>query len=206
MTVATKICTTNTSITPKHHTKHDFKGNGTSLGPSEFVLSTFKQNGAIISQERKRLAARFSTPTEAMIQSYNADIIDMVRRGDIDQIKDLHQDETVRCNSCNKFGESILHMACRLGKVDIVRYLVNDLEVDLYFKDDYGRTALHDAFWTIEPNFELVDFLLQKVPELLLVQDVRGHTPFDYARRKHWGSWLRFLHDRKEMLRPQGTQ
>ncbi len=29
--------------------------------------------------------------------------------------------------------------------------------------------------------------------ELLLAEDMRGHTPFDYARKEHWDAWVNFL-------------
>jgi len=48
---------------------------------------------------------------------------------------------------------------------------------------DCGRTALHDACWTSEPNEELVEFLIQKCPELLLLM---SDQPFEYVRREHW--------------------
>ncbi|KAL7575871.1 hypothetical protein ACA910_003186 [Epithemia clementina (nom. ined.)] len=37
-------------------------------------------------------------------------------------------------------------------------------------------------------------------PDLLLAEDVRGHTPFHYARKEHWDGWLNFLEERKDHL------
>ena len=51
------------------------------------------------------------------------------------------------------------------------------------------------------PNFDVMDTLLQAIPaDLLLSEDVRGHTPFHYARKDHWEKWLRFLQEREELL------
>lgn len=92
-------------------------------------------------------------------------------------------------------------MACRRGDVEVVRVLVKEFQVRVDVRDDYGRTPLHDACWTTTPNFEVMDILIDAVdPMLLLAEDVRGHTPFDYARREHWELWLRFLKERKERL------
>jgi len=85
--------------------------------------------------------------------------------------------------------------------VKVVKLLVLEFHVRVDVRDDYGRTPLHDACWTTTPNFELMDVLVEAVdPRLLLAEDVRGHTPFDYARREHWNEWLQFLKDRKERL------
>ena len=109
-------------------------------------------------------------------------------------------------NACNTFGESLLHMACRRGDVSIVRLLVNEFKVRVEVRDDYGRTPLHDACWTTTPNFEVMDVLMGAVEaRLLLAEDVRGHTPFDYARREHWDKWIRFLEERKaKLIAPEG--
>ena len=37
--------------------------------------------------------------------------------------------------------------------------------------------------------------------QLLLLKDVRGYTPLDYARSEDRGKWLRFLRERKSILR-----
>ena len=69
-------------------------------------------------------------------------------------------------------------------------------------RDDYYRTPLHDACWTAEPQYELVDLLVRLAPHQLLMADIRGCTPFDYVREEHQGKWLRFLWERREILRP----
>jgi len=54
------------------------------------------------------------------------------------------------------------------------------------------------------PNFDVMDALLRYVPpDLLLSEDVRGHTPFHYARKEHWEQWLEFLKERQDLLLKQ---
>ncbi|OEU06641.1 ankyrin [Fragilariopsis cylindrus CCMP1102] len=112
------------------------------------------------------------------------------------------------CNACNRFGESILHIACRRGHLEMVKFLIDEvgLRIDT-IRDDYHRTPLHDAFWTPVASYDVVDFLLQQpnVVQLLLLKDVRGYTPLDYARSEDRGKWLRFLWERKAILRPSPT-
>lgn len=134
----------------------------------------------------------FIKHTEEQIKAYDVQVIQAVRAQDMNQLKNMHKaGRQLQC--ANKFGESLIHMACRRGFVDVVRFLVDEAGVSVRVRDDYGRTALHDACWTSEPNEELVEYLIRQCPELLLMSDKRGNAPFEYVRREHWGQWRRFL-------------
>ena len=37
-------------------------------------------------------------------------------------------------------------------------------------------------------------------PCMMITEDVRGSSPFDYARREHYGKWVSYLNERKGML------
>jgi len=56
----------------------------------------------------------------------------------------------------NRFGESLIHMACRRSHRDVVSFLVNEAGVSLRVRDDYGRTPFHDACWRPELDLELI--------------------------------------------------
>lgn len=176
------------------------------IKPSDYVRSAFKANG-FPHEAQQVLAAslesqgRFRKPTPAMLQGYTPQLLTLVRQNDLNGLRNLHaRGHEVHC--CNAYGESVLHGACRRGQTEIVKFMVRDLQVDVYLRDDYQRTVLHDACWTTRPNFELVDLLIRTAPELLLLADVRGFTPLEYVRSQDWGQWLRFLWERKALLRP----
>ena len=59
--------------------------------------------------------------------------------------------------------------------------------------DDFGRTPLHDACWTSQPNFDTIRLLLDQDPWLLWIMDCRGSTPLGYVRKAHWAVWIGFL-------------
>ena len=140
----------------------------------------------------------FIKPTEKAVAAYDATIVNAVRSANLDALRAAHKESL---NACNQFGESLLHMACRRGNVDVVRYMVEEAKVNVHVRDDYGRTVLHDATWTARPNKDVMEVLLKAVtPEMLLAQDVRGHTPFDYARKEHWAEWVTFLSERQDRL------
>lgn len=85
--------------------------------------------------------------------------------------------------------------------MNVIRFLLLEGRVNVFVRDDFGRTPLHDACWTAEPNFAVMDVLLEHAPPaLLLAEDVRGHTPFHYARKEHWESWVSYLGEREAKL------
>lgn len=142
----------------------------------------------------------FSEPAEEAMESYDLTVVRVIRDGNIKKLREM-LDEGRQFDACNKFGESLIHMACRRGDVKLVQFLVDEAKVQISICDDFGRTILHDALWTSKPNFEVVAFLLKKVPpSMLLASDVRGHTPFQYARREHWPTWIAFLRENASVI------
>ena len=120
----------------------------------------------------------------------------------------------------NRFGETLLHVACRRGRTSMVRFfLSSDAEeegnvnstlsaskskiprVEARVRDDLGRTPMHDLCWSsANPDHGSMALLVRAAPELLLAKDARGFSPFDYARREHWPSWLAFLKQYEEFV------
>ena len=90
-----------------------------------------------------------------------------------------------------------MHMACRRGDGKLVRFLV-ELGGSLAITDDYGRTPLHDACWTPEPNLDVVMYLLDTNLRLLHLIDTRGFSPLAYVRKEHYDVWTSFFHYQKE--------
>ena len=170
--------------------------------PVDLVVAAFLEHGIDVKKDPSALQLHFPKPTQEMIEAYQMEIVKAARAGSLPELKRLHA-EGNSLNCCNRFGESLLHMVCRRGDVEIVRFLVEEAHVPMLQRDDYGRTPLHDACWTSKPRFELVKYLAGKLPELLCVKDVRGHMPLDYVRKEHWGVWCKFLVDNKDLLRPK---
>ena len=147
------------------------------------------------------LTGFFVETKEQEIDSYGCDALKAVRDSDIETLRRFHREgRPLKCS--NRFGESLLHLACRKSLVEVVTFLVNEIGIPVRVKDDMGRSPLHDAFWTCEPNFAVVDILLNKCPDLLLVSDKRGHTPLSYARKDHWGKWNQYLKERSHLIEP----
>ena len=89
-----------------------------------------------------------------------------------------------------------MHIACRRSSPDVLNFLLQQGGCTLRVHDDFGRTPLHDACWQSEPNFQLLDIILNAEPELLLLKDKRGFTALEYLRREHWAEWIKYFSSR----------
>ena len=143
------------------------------------------------------MQADFFVESEEM---YIQEAVDAVRSNDVEALKRLAEaGSNLQCG--NRFGETLIHLACRRSHTDVVTFLVKEAGVSIKVRDDYGRTPMHDACWRATVDVDLMDLLLETCPELLLLSDKRGHTPLDYARREHWEVLIPFLNERKHKFR-----
>ena len=148
---------------------------------------------------------RFHEHTPAEIAAYPPTAM-LVRNNDLAGLRMAHKGSSntyTTLQTSNRFGESLLHIACRRGYDDIARYLLDEAGVTPWVRDDFGRTPCHDACWTATPNLALMDLLVQRCPEMLLMSDKRGSTPLDYVRKDNWDVWRQFLSERWDVICPR---
>jgi ankyrin repeat protein len=168
--------------------------------PQEYLMDTLKSMGSVVQiYSSLEMKGFFAAPTKEEISAYGIDVITAIGASDIKKLREYHESGRP-LKSSNKFGESLLHLACRRGFVDVTSFLIKDAGVTVRVIDDYGRTPLHDACWTCEPNFELFELLVTACPDLLFMRDRRGNTPLEYARREQWGAYIKFLSERQELF------
>lgn len=134
----------------------------------------------------------FIEPTYDMLNAYDGNALSAIRSSEVQDLRDLHS-AGKSFSACNRFGESLLHLACRRGREDVVCFLIEEAGVSPKLRDDYGRTPLHDAFWTPKPVVKTVECLVNTAPDLLLMSDKRGHTPLEYIRKEHFSTWIKVL-------------
>jgi ankyrin repeat protein len=160
----------------------------------------------VTAQSYSAVTGFFHAPTQAEIDAYDHDVLAAVRTQNMDTLKQYHAaGRPLKCS--NKFGESLLHMACRKGMLDVTTFLVKDAQVPFAVCDDYGRTPLHDACWAHTTNFELIDLILSECPDLLYIQDKRGNTPLSYLRKDKWAAWNQYLNSKPaEFFKPRTLQ
>lgn len=134
-----------------------------------------------------------TNPSSHQVEIYDFDVAKAIRSHNVDQLRD-YLDEGRSFEGCNRNGESHLHLACRRGDVETVEFLILEACVETTVRDSMGRTALHDACWRPTPDLLLMETLIKLVsPELLVAQDCRGHSCFDYIRRDDNTTWMTFI-------------
>lgn len=167
--------------------------------PSNFLRSILPESAG---RKRKRSIAFRFNPSEQDMENYDMESVRAIRSNDIKTLRSL-LDEGKSFDACNRNGETLLHLACRRGNLETVKFLILEANVRVDVRDDMGRTVLHDVCWRpSSPSTEMMDCLIRVVsPEFLLSEDVRGHTCFDYCRKTHWQEWNGFLRERSFLLR-----
>lgn len=175
------------------------------LSPQDYLDYLLESRGYYSTQRYETLNTAYSNqPTALQQASYHLHLIDLVRKRDLEAFSEI-----VHCgislNPCNTYGESLVHTICRLGDAAILKILVK-AGASMQVSDDFGRTPLHDACWTTQPNFRVIDILLQCDRRLLFLMDARGTTPLAYSRKESWPIWIKYLDARKDFFWPKPPQ
>jgi Ankyrin repeats (3 copies) len=119
--------------------------------PVSFLRSLFASSAQGEQLMAKPSRMPFQKPSQAEINAYDLEAVQAIRASDVKKLRSLLK-EGKTMNASNRFGESLIAMACRRGDVDVVRFMIQEANVRLDIQDDYGRTPLHDCCWTTEPN------------------------------------------------------
>ena len=130
--------------------------------------------------------------SEENVKAFTMNKTTAIRADDVAALRQMYENgEMLLCST--QFGESILHIACRKGSINCVKYMVQELGLPVQLADDYNKNLFHDACWTSKPNFEIAKILLDSCPELLLMPDKRGFFPLQYVPKNNWAEWCAFL-------------
>jgi hypothetical protein len=172
------------------------------MSPDEFLNKLVYATCGIEleAKKAKSLENFFAKVTDEQVAAYTMAVVSACRTNDLDALKKLHSEEGQIMNCFNRFGESLLTMACRRGFEEIVEYLLQSSDVDIRICDDSGRTVLHDTCWNPSPQLKICEWIMDRDPSLFFVADNRGCTPFQYARPEHFLIWRQFLLDKKDSL------
>lgn len=183
-------------------TKHGTFSSNNSVSPEHLLADVMAELGNPHPCYRSsfEMDNYFLDPTDEQIAAYDNTITSAVRSGDIAQMRRL-MDEGHIMHCSNRFGETILHIACRRGSLRMIKFLMEEGGASIRVRDDLGRTVLHDACWTAKPALDVMQYLIQNDPQLITVMDKRGSSPLGYARRDHWDLWCDFLLRNAALLR-----
>ena len=144
----------------------------------------------------------FTTMSQENFDGYTSEILAAVRENDLEKLRSLNENgHCMQC--CNKFGESILHLAARRGSAEVIDILLNEANISFTIQDDYGRTPIHDACWVVSTDFQIIQMFLEKSPDMLLIKDKRGFSPLQYVNKQSKSLWKRFLIENQDLLIPK---
>ncbi|CAM9589608.1 unnamed protein product [Choristocarpus tenellus] len=166
--------------------------------PEDYLHGILKERGYSTEMVPSLETPYHQPPTAYQVTAYGKDIVQAVLGEDVETLSAMRTSGRSMC-ACNRFGDSILHMACRRGRVRSLRYLLGECGEGTELSDDCGRTLLHDACWTAEPRFDIASTVLDKDLRLLRILDKRGSSPLQYVPQEHWRLWCAFFESRKEI-------
>ncbi|OWF40844.1 uncharacterized protein LOC110463287 [Mizuhopecten yessoensis] len=86
--------------------------------------------------------------------------------------------------NCDKYGMTLMHLACIYTRIELARVFLNAIDFDLVEQDKWGNTALHYAVRS--GNLNLVKVITQAQWKYKLAFDRKnreGHTALDEAYR-----------------------
>ena len=173
------------------------------VNPDEHLRVLLQERGiAMKSCKADSLNDFFLEMNAESMAAYDNNVASAARNGDLDALR-RHAEAGKPLLCCNKFKESILHIICRRGHDDLLRYVLHETDTPINIQDEQGRTILHDAAWTHKPNFELIRLILSACPDLLYIEDQRGFTPLAYVGKQLWKDWCDFLDRNQEILSPK---
>ena len=165
--------------------------------PSEYLRSLLPAKRSRVTRE-ELLVGQITDP--ARLAAHDMELMQAVKQGDLDTLRRRLR-EGRSLDACNKQGETVLHTACRRGTLETVKFLVTQAQVPLTYRDEVGRTVLHDCAWRPVPDFAMMDFMIHACPpEMLVAEDVRGHSCMDYTRKRDWKIWIAFLQQRSAVI------
>ena len=104
----------------------------------------------------------------------------MCKYGKLDRILELVTDGEANFNYTDSDGITCLMVACSKGHPTIVRYLVNEVGVDVNRVDKIGQTALHKCAESPSAGIEILIFLIENGAKTSEV-DSYGKTPIFYT-------------------------
>ena len=99
------------------------------------------------------------------------------RTGDLNEIKLLIESDPSKINKKDEDGNSLLHIAVRVGNPDLVKYLASK-DADIDIKDNYGQTPLQIAAHL--DNLDVVTQLVSHGADMN-VRNAIGKTPLHDA-------------------------
>lgn len=172
------------------------------MHPEEYLHGILHERGYSTQMVPGRDSEFNRPPSPDQVSAYDKPLLNAIIDEDVETLEAMRVAGR-NMNACNRFGDSVLHMACRRGRVGSLRFLLQACGPSVLLQtDDFGRTVMHDACWTPMPRFDIVSCVLDVDTRLLRILDKRGASPLQYVPRDQWPLWCAFFEARKEVYWP----
>ncbi|CAB1103246.1 unnamed protein product [Ectocarpus sp. CCAP 1310/34] len=171
--------------------------------PEDFLHALLRERGYTTEMVAMKETVYHRPPEPDQVAAYDKAILRAVLDEDEAALERMRVAGR-RMDACNRFGDSILHMACRRGRAAALRFLLRAAgSAGVVSSDDFGRTVMHDACWTSSPRFDVASAVLDADTRLLRTLDSRGSSPLQYVPEDQWPLWCAFFESRKEVYWPK---
>lgn len=207
LTTATSVTNTTKARNVGEHTKRSSSSSPSdattisSVSPQEFLDKMLRERGYSTDKYNTLLTAYRNKPTSHQQASYGMKMSEITKQGEVDAMRQMLAGG-LSANPANAYGESILHLVCRRGNIELLQVLQQH-GCNFEICDDYGRTPLHDACWSPRPAFACVELLLQHADaRLFYMMDRRGALPLSYVHKDHYPAWIAFIDQIKDVHWP----
>ncbi len=171
--------------------------------PEDFLHDILRERGYSTEMAAMKETTFHRPPEPDQVAAYDKAILSAVLDEDEGTLERMRVAGR-RMDACNRFGDSVLHMACRRGRAAALRFLLRATgPAGVMLSDDFGRTVLHDACWTATPRFDVASAVLDADTRLLRTLDSRGSSPLQYVPQDQWPLWCAFFESRKEIYWPR---
>jgi ankyrin repeat protein len=161
------------------------------MSPQEYLCSLLSRRGYPTKQYDTLNSGYHNDSTPLQEASYTTYIVALVRDGKRKQLRKI-LDYGIHPNPSNYYGESLIHLVCRLGSFELLNIML-DCGSSVQVCDDYGRTPLHDACWSNQVSMDVVTLLLKKDRHLLFMADCRDTVPLQYVPKQSWAIWREYI-------------
>ena len=173
------------------------------LNPQDYLDKILKKRGYSTKQYTTLGTAYHQAPTDFQLASFDGQVLKMIlcRLKDTDTFRNTLA-SGISPNACNKFGESFIHKVCRRGDDEFLEIFL-ECGAEIRIADDYGRTPMHDACWSVKPAFKVIETLMQQDIRLFYLTDANGALPLSYVRKESHSVYIEFLDSVKEVYWPK---
>jgi hypothetical protein len=156
------------------------------ISPVEFATSLLLKSGLCPEAEIKKMkSARLEDASLSEPSPADEDAVSATETNDLGRIQSLHA-VGHSLDHCGRFGESLLHIACTRGHLEMTKFLIREAKCSLDVRNTHGRSPLHNACLATKPNFALLTLLIEERSSHLCLPDYMGKTPLEYLTCSYW--------------------